>query len=690
MKYYIYTLSILLFMVTSVINAQSDIKIRKKEFKKERQGFREAWKHVTEGDSYYLARGVWYGSAYDEYLKAIAYNGSNAELNYKAGVSALFSDNKEEAVDFFLKAIELDYEVTDDIHILAGRALQYSGQYEKAVENYNMYLDSGIKKPKEGIAAAKKYIEECNAALEIIKDTLRLDIRNAGSEINSDADDYSTVLSSDGETIYFASRRELPGSGSKYEDSKFDENIFFSVRSNNSWTYPVTAGKKLTTSLCETPLYLSRDGEELYIYVGYEGGGDIKVSKRKKGKWKSPASVPFKVNSSKGAETSITFTPSGDQVWFVTDKGKNSFGGKDIYITEKVNDRRWSKPVNAGPMINSVYDEESLCFSEGGDTLWFASRGHNSMGGYDIFYSVINEAGIWEKAVNFGYPLNTPWDELFYRSVPGDDSSFYFVSNRSGGMGGLDIYTGNLLAPEPIVVVEAPPPPPPDTVVVRDTVVVVKEVVPEAPEEEVLYLIGRITDSESGEAILARIDIIDLSSDMVAGTTASSDADGTYRIKLPAKKSYMVDVRASGFLSDMKRINIPETYNDESFNLDVTLIKVKVGRKVVLNNILFETGKSVLTTSSYEELDRLTGIMEDNPLMRIEISGHTDNTGSLSLNMRLSETRAQAVVEYLVQKGVARSRLEFKGYGPDQPIADNATAEGRKMNRRVEFKILEF
>ena len=689
MKYLAYTLSFVLSLSTSLLNAQSDISVRKKEFKQEKQGFREAWKHVGAGDDYYTEKGVSYGSAYDEYLKAIAYNGSTPELNYKTGVAALFSDNKEEAAGFFLKALELDLDVTDDIHLLAGRALQYSGQYEKAIENYNMYLDSGIKKPKQGIAVAKKYIEECTSALEITQDTLRLEIINAGSEINSDADDYSAIFSADGETVYFASRRELPGAKAKYDDSKFDENIFFSVRNNNSWTYPINAGKKLTTDLCETPLYLTPTGEELYIYVGYENGGDIKVSKRKKGKWKAPSSVPFKINT-KGAETSFTLSPSGTEAWYVTDRGKKGFGGKDIYIVEKVNDRKWSKPVNAGPMINSVYNEESLRFSQNGDTLWFASRGHTSMGGYDIFYTTKNEAGVWEKAVNCGYPLNTPWDELFYQPVQGDDSSFYFVSNRSSSMGGLDIYRGRILPPEPVIVPVAPASP--DTIVIRDTVVLVKEIVPEPepPKEEVVYLIGRVSDSESGEPVMAKIDLIDFSTDLLAGTTASSDVDGTYRIKLPDKKSYMVDFRASGFLSEMKRINIPGTYTDESFKLDVSLIKVKVGKKVVLNNILFETGKAVLTTSSYSELDRLVGILEDNALMRIEISGHTDNTGGLSLNIRLSEIRAQAVVEYLVQKGVDRSRLEYKGYGPDQPITDNATAEGRKMNRRVEFKILEF
>jgi outer membrane protein OmpA-like peptidoglycan-associated protein len=166
--------------------------------------------------------------------------------------------------------------------------------------------------------------------------------------------------------------------------------------------------------------------------------------------------------------------------------------------------------------------------------------------------------------------------------------------------------------------------------------------------------------------------------------------EGSYRISLPGKKSYRVDVRATGFLSDMKQIDIPESYTPDIYNLDVTLVKVKVGRKVVLNNILFETGKSVLTAGSYDELNRLLNYMLDYPLMKIEVSGHTDITGSAAINLSLSEARAKAVVMYLTNKGIDNSRMKYHGYGSIQPISDNTTSQGRARNRRVEFKILEF
>jgi len=688
-----------LLFISPLMRSQTIIKVNKKEFKNDKTGFREAWKHISTGDDFYTAKGIWYGSAYDEYLKAVAYNGANPELNYKTGVSALFSDNKENAAGFLLKAIQEGSDLTEDVLLLTGRALQYAGRYTEAIEKLNAYLNAPGKKPKESVINAKKYLEECGAALEVTKDTLRVGFRNMGSNINSNADEYAEIFSADRKTIYFASRRELSKSSNAYKDGKFDENIFFSSLNNGMWMFATTAGKNLTSGLCEAPLYLSPTGEELYIYVGYENDGNIKVSEKKKSKWKSPENVPFKINSGK-TESSMTISPSGNEVWFVSGVRKDGLGGKDIYMIKKLNERKWSKPVNAGSAINTPYDEESLRFSLRGDTLWFGSKGHNTIGGFDIFFSAKDSTGNWTKAANIGYPVNTPWDELFFNPAGDSDSIFYFASNRPGSMGGLDIFEGWKIAPEPVII--PPPvevaPPKPDTIVVRDTVVVIKEivqapppvVVPEPPKETGLYLIGQIKDSETGDPVMAKIDVIDLSTDMVVGTTASSDVDGGYRIKLPEKKSYMVDLRGSGFLSDMKRINIPANYAEDVYKLDATLIKVKVGKKVVLNNILFETGKSILTTSSYTEIDRLVGILQDSPQMKIEISGHTDNTGSLDLNNRLSQSRAQAVVEYLVQKGIDRSRLEFKGYGPSQPIADNTTAAGRTKNRRVEFKILEF
>jgi len=673
--------------------AQEDVTVRKKDFKAEKAGFKDAWGHLTTGDEYFMLKGALYGNAFDEYLKAVAYNSDNAELNYKTGVAALFSDNREDAAGFFLKALELKPEVTDDIELLTGRALHYQGKFDEAKEMYKAFLASEVKKKDELIDYVNKLIDECTSAQSVTSDTLRMEILNAGSVINSNYDEYSIVLTAQNNAMYYASRKELKKSSTLYDDFRFDENVYYSLLNNGSWSIPTTPEGSIITDLCEAPLYIISSGEELYIYAGYTNGGDILVASNRKGKWRKPGPPAFKINTG-GTETSLTISPDGNEVWYVSDNFRDGLGGKDILIVKRMGEKKWSKPVNAGPAINSPYDEESVRFSGRGDTVWFASRGHNTIGGFDIFYSYKGENGEWMPAVNAGYPLNTQWDELFFNTLAGDDSTFYFVSNRSGGIGGLDIYKGRFLPPEPVII--PPPPVKPDTVIIRDTIVIAPQPVAvdtvkvEQPAEIILYLAGHVKDSETGDPVLARIEIIDPATDLIIATTASSDVDGRYRIRLPEKKPYMADFRASGFMSDMKRIPVDESYTEEIVEMDVPLVKIKVGKKVVLNNILFETGKTVLTPGSYAELDRLAGILSDTPEMKIEISGHTDNTGSLQVNTSLSELRARAVVDYLVKKGIDRTRLTYRGYGPQQPIDDNNTPEGRARNRRVEFKILEF
>ena len=685
MRYYHRILIFSVLMSSLVTEAQTDVTIRKRDFSIKKSGSDEAWKHVIEGDKYYSEKGIWYSNAFREYVKASGYNSSNAELNYKAGVSALFSDNKEKAAGFLIKALELNKNVAEDVLFLAGRSLQYSGRFSEAIEKFKSYIGSVADKPEQNVRMANKYIEECNSALIITTDTLRIEIVNAGANINSGSDEYSGLISDDGKNMFFASRRKLPKSHRNYSDSKFDENIFISKRIGDSWEEASLAGEALITAYCETPVYLNSTDDTLYIYAGYENGGDVKRSFKKKEEWKSPQPIPFGINS-RGNETSFTFSPSGREIYFVSDMKQDNYGGKDIYFIRKINNSKWTKPQNAGPVINSAYDEESVRFSVTGDTLWFSSQGHNSIGGFDIFYCVRNQAGEWVSLRNYGYPVNTPSDDFFYYPSQGDNRTFYFASNRSGGFGGFDIYRGRILPADP-------PLPFSDTVSAKIEIIappVVPAVIPEAEKVRMLNLNGKVSDSETGEPVPANIDIIDFNTDSVIVSGARSDADGSYLVRIPYVKSFLIAMRASGFLSDLKRVDMPDTYFKDSFTLDVTLTKVKVGKKVVLNNILFETGKSVLAAGSYTELGRLLNIMLDNPKIRIEISGHTDNTGNQQTNLKLSEQRALAVAQYLGKKGVDPSRTDYKGYGSLQPVADNTTPQGRARNRRVEFKILEF
>lgn len=442
----IFSIKLMILFVLSVnLMAQSGVNIKKGDFREKKDGFNEAWNHVLSGDAFYLRKGSYYKYAYDHYIQALAYNSRNAELNYKTGISAIYSDNKEKAAGFFLKALDLKSDVADDILLYTGRALQYAGSYEDATEKLTGYLKSNVKKSGGNLILARRFIEECNSALILTRDPIGLEVTNAGANINSGSDDFSPVLTYDGATIYFASRRKDEKKSGSSVETRTDEDIYISRKSDGNWSIATLTGGDLNTEYNEAPLYIDSAGTRLYIYSGFENGGDIKVSVSRKGEWKAPENLPFGINSIE-SETSVAFHPSGSEVYFVTSDGKDNMGGYDICFITRLSDKKWSKPQNAGTGINTSYDEQSVSFSRSGDTIWFSSKGHNSIGGFDIFYSVRNKDGSWGKAINGGYPLNTQWDEMFHSTSPTSGDLFYFVSNRSGGFGGLDIYSGRLLS----------------------------------------------------------------------------------------------------------------------------------------------------------------------------------------------------------------------------------------------------
>jgi tetratricopeptide (TPR) repeat protein len=444
MNYHFCYLSALFLCLSATLYSQEDVKVRIQDFRKGKVGLDDAWKNVKIGDEQYALGGIAYSYAFENYVKASAYNDANPELNYKTGASALFSGNKEKAWDYLKKALDIRSDVAGDILLLAGHSLQYKGEYSMAMELLNKFLDPTAEKSAHQTELAKQYVEECIAAMHILSDTLKISIVNEGKNINSDEDDYSEVLSDDGNFICFASRRPLEGSGDHYPDGKSDENIFVASVQDDSWGPAGLLAGELTTKYCETPLYLNKSSDSLYVYSGYRNGGDVALSVRKKSRWSLPGNIKAGFNS-KHKESSFCISPDGNEIYFVSDRKKDNIGRKDIYVIRKIGHGKWSEARNAGNIINSAFDEESVRLSASGDTLWFSSKGHDSMGEFDIFYAIRENGGDWKDVKNAGYPLNSQWDDLFYVPAPGEPGAFYFVSNRPGGLGGLDIYKGQYI-----------------------------------------------------------------------------------------------------------------------------------------------------------------------------------------------------------------------------------------------------
>jgi outer membrane protein OmpA-like peptidoglycan-associated protein len=566
-----------------------------------------------------------------------------------------------------------------------GRAYHLVLEFDKAIEQY--YLHRRSLHPDEVVIQSEiidKLIEECNNGKEIIGDRKRLIISNLGDSINSIYDDYFSVFAANDSILFFTSRRPAKAKSKRNPyDNKFYEDVYYSTLTGGAWSSAKPLSKKINSKHNDAALGISKDGSELFVYRGKDKGGDIYVSNLKKGEWKSPASWNSKLSSDQ-SETSIFFTQTGDTVYFVSANKDLTLGGKDIMMSVKNLKGKWLKPTNMSSLINTRYDEEGIFLTPDGKTLYFSSRGHNTMGGYDVFKSVMQPDGTWSDPENMGYPVNTPDDELFF-CFSNNGKAAYLSTIREGGIGAKDIYKlvflGSekemVLANEDILIAGLPDKIKTGFFTMPDPISV----------DSFYYLKGRVLNKANNKPVIAKLDFMDAAESKVVATVISSDS-GEYEVKFSVAKLYGVEVAAKDYMFFLDAVDLTTASTDEPFLRDFFLEKVEVGIKVVLENIYFETSKATLTAASNPQLNQVFTFLENNETIRLEISGHTDNVGSLNANLKLSQDRAKAVVDYLIAKGIDKGRLEWKGYAFNQPVAPNDTPEGRKKNRRVEFKVI--
>jgi len=679
---------LILFVVGQVSIAQENIKIKKADFQIEIKevGFTDAWKDIKEGEKLFNAGLGTFPSALEHYLRANKYNSDCAQLNYKIGVCYLATDKFYYATEYLEKAYLKDNNVTRDIHYMLARAYHLNLDFENAIENYKAYYSSfSVKELEKFEVGVDNYIKQCKYGKDLVNKPVRVIINNLGDRVNSEYDDYNPVLHPNQDKLYFTSRRETEKKEKRLEaDNKYFENVFVSEQAGDLWRKAKMVENKLDSKNNVALLAISPDANKIYLYNGEENGGDIMVSELKNGIWKSPKSISGKLLS-KSKETTIAFNPEGNEI-FVVSNMDGSIGGMDIFYS-KLNDKeKWSEPTNMGAAINTIYDEEGVYWHPKEDKLYFSSQGHNSMGGFDVFMIERDENGMWSSPVNLGYPINTPNDDIFFK-MDEHNKHAYYSSVRDNGFGGKDLYKVIFLGEEKELKLKT------EEIFLAWNHKPIDDLFYHKPSQlkvdTALFMVGFVTDSKTAEPIiLAKIEVIDLEASQVVAT-GLADTAGAYQVKIPKKKDYGVEVTAKDYLffveiTYLSQKQVVDSKVQANFQLD----KIDVGAKMVLNNIFFETNKATIKPESTTELERLANLLIENPTIRLEISGHTDNVGSYRANQKLSESRAKSVVEYIVSKGVGSSRLEYKGYSFNQPIADNNTAEGRRQNRRVEFKVL--
>ncbi|MFL5762414.1 MAG: OmpA family protein [Bacteroidia bacterium] len=677
--------TILSFVITANLFAQN-VEFTKDNFKEDKDGLKEAKKNLEKGDELFALAESHYREAIEPYLAANKFNPNNALLNYKIGKCYLYSSYKLKSIPFLEKAIQLNPAVDPQIHFLMGRAYHLDMQWDKAIKEYQTFQQTlkGEELAELG-ADINNRVAQCLTGKEMVKNPVRVFIDNIGPDVNTQYPEYGAVISADESVMYFTSRRPNTTGGKIAEDiNEPFEDIYMSLRKDGHWGPAVNIGPPINTDNHDANSGLSADGQKFLIYIG-DHGGDLYESELKGDKWSKPDHMNKNINTD-GHETSAYYSPDGKSVYFVSDKPEGSLGDLDIYMSTKDEKGKWGKAVNLGPTINTQYAEEGVFMHPDGKTLYFSSKGHKSMGGYDIFKSVYDvTTKTWSEPENLGYPVNTPDDDVFFVTNASGKHGYYACFNPNG-YGEKDIYMVTFLGQEKpmiqnnednLLASQAAP--------VKETVIAPTLAIKEA---QLTILKGVITDELTKQPLEATVEIVDNLKNEVIASFTSNSSTGKYLVSLPAGRNYGIAVKKDNYLFHSENFDIPNTAAYQEVVKDVALKNIAVGSKIVLKNIFFDFDKATLRPESNNELERLTKLLNDVPSLKIEISGHTDSKGADDYNKTLSNNRAKAVLDYLVKAGISAGRLTSVGYGEEQPIATNDTDEGRQLNRRTEFKIL--
>src|SRR5260221_4672495 len=522
------------------------------------------------------------------------------------------------------------------------------GNYPRALEIINLFLNSekanGIK-----IGQAKVWKGHAEFGLAHQHDNLAYQPQALPDTVNCFPMQYFPALTADNEQLIFTKRN-----GRGHDD---DEDLFISTKdASGRWTTPVSISNKINSNLREGASAISADGRHLiFTLCGSKTYGrcDLFESKKTGDTWSTPVNLGPSVNSS-AWDVQPSLSADGQELYFVSDR-KGGIGGSDIWYSHKDSAGRWMKAQNLGNTINTKYDEISPFIQVNNRNLYFASNAHPGFGGLDIFVSEKVDKK-WATPKNMGSPLNNYEDQYSF-FVTADGRRAYYSKDEAGKKNDTKLYTTPL----------------PEQVQVQYYSNLVK---------------GKVKARVSGKPLQALVELHDIPKNERLSMGQSDSVTGAYAIVLTQGAEYALYSTSPGYLFKSLSFNYSETGRTDPIVVDIDLDEMKINAKAVLNNVFFETDKYDLKEKSGTELQEVVRFLNLNPKIRVEIGGHTDNVGSASYNLQLSEKRAQSVANYLVQQGIDVTRIIQKGYGAQQPVRPNDTEDSRQANRRIEFKIL--
>ncbi|MBM78951.1 MAG: hypothetical protein CL846_10765 [Crocinitomicaceae bacterium] len=554
----------------------------------------------------------------------------------------------------------------EEFYFLAGMQIA-TGRYEDCLRNAKHYLNSPLANSKLSVNA-NRMVDNCLFALNAIENPVDFEPINLGPEINTDMPEYFPSITADDSTLLFTRmvKDNLAPMGNKQED------IFTETKkTENSWNPSYMISSKVNTMYNEGAPTFSSDGKYV-IFVGCETGAkgdyeygfgrtgkgscDLFYSQKNGDEWSQPVNLGPPINT-KHWETQPSFSSDGKTLYFVRgltfDRQRRSPDNQDIYSSQ-ITSNGWTKPIRLSSVINTPYREESVQIHPDGQTLYFSSNGHQGMGGLDIFMSRKDSNGIWTKPINMGYPVNTYMDEnSVLISSKGDLA--YFSSNRPEGFGSLDLYSFEI---------EDDYKPIPTT-----------------------FVKGFVYDEEDMNPLEASFQLTNLKNGKIVSEIIANPISGQFLIALPTNIEMAFHAEKEGYSFVSKNFSFSDLEEtDEGYQLNIPMRKIKPGT-FILENIFFDVNKWDIKKSSVVELEKILKLLSINPKIKAEISGHTDSDGDEDDNLILSTNRANAVVDWLINRGISKDRLSYVGYGEKRPIVENSSETNKAKNRRTELTI---
>lgn len=613
---------------------------------------KKAIEFYTEADNYRVRSQ--FSQAIGLLIQALEKDKNFVEAYYRLGIIYMTLKDFPQAIKNFEKGLSL----TDDIRKQKifwydlGESYFTAGDYDKSEKVISDFLKNETQN-RQKIDRARLLISNIEFAKSNKNNASAYKLKPLSDTVNAFVMQYFPVLTADQQELIFTRRM---GGG-----PNDDEDLVISKKNNRGrWQEPQSLSKKINTRLNEGTCTISADGRKLILTscVGRQGYGscDLYESFRLGEEWTEPKNLGPNVNSSEW-ESQPSLSADGRTLYFVSDR-RGGAGRRDIWVSTLNEKGLWTKAKNVGKPINTIYDEISPFIHVNNRILYFASNGLTGFGGYDIFSSEKDTTSSWSAPINMGSPINNHEDQFsLFITADGKKGYYSHEEAKDAGYSTSKIY----------------------------------EI--EIPEEHQIrfksnYVKGIVRDKQTHEPLMASIELINLQTNEIESLVSSDSVSGAYLIVLTQGAEYALYVNKKAYLFQSLNFNYSAVKDYEPIILDIDLEKAREGTTAILQNIFFDVDKYELQQKSITELQKILRFLKENPSVKVEISGHTDNSGSPAYNLQLSQKRAQAVYDYLISNDVDPKRLFSKGYGATQPIADNTLEEGRQKNRRIEFTVI--